>query len=98
MAIYRNGIITKIVKLSHYEFPHLVQNRENISMQNMWCIEHVSNLHNWRATCFFRHVVVVIEIINFVLLYLIYVATKFKQVTFEQATKGPMAFKFFLRD
>ena len=30
MAIYSNENITKIVKLSHQEFPHLVQNRENI--------------------------------------------------------------------
>ena len=30
MAIYSNENITKITKLSHREFPHLVQNRENI--------------------------------------------------------------------
>ena len=30
MAIYSNENITKIVKLSHREFPHLVRNRKNI--------------------------------------------------------------------
>ena len=37
MAIYSNENITKIVKLSHCEFAHLVQNCENICTQNIWC-------------------------------------------------------------
>ena len=30
MANYSNANITKITKLSHHKFPHLVQNRESI--------------------------------------------------------------------
>ena len=54
-AIYSNEKITKIAKLSHREFPHLVQNRENICMQNIWRIQYrpyalTSRLHNNDAT------------------------------------------------
>ena len=35
MSIYSNEIIRKIVQLSPQEFPHLVQNRENICKQNL---------------------------------------------------------------
>ena len=40
MAIYSNEIITKIAKLSHCEFPHLVQNRKNICTRNIWRIQY----------------------------------------------------------
>ena len=40
MDIYSNENITKIVKLNHREFPHLVQNRENICTRNIWRIEY----------------------------------------------------------
>ena len=35
MAIYSNENITKITKLSHREFPHFAQNRENIYAKYM---------------------------------------------------------------
>ena len=36
LPIYSDENFTKIMKLSHHEFPHLVQNRENISTRNIW--------------------------------------------------------------
>ena len=35
MSIYSNENISKIVKLSPREFPHLVQNRENYGVYSM---------------------------------------------------------------
>ena len=52
MAIYSKEI-TKIVKLSHQEFPHLVQNRENICTQNIWRIQYPSK--NYFNTRLKRH-------------------------------------------
>ena len=46
MAIYSNEIIAKISKLSHCEFPHLVQNRKNICTRNIWRIQ-------YHICCFF---------------------------------------------
>ena len=40
MANYSNENITKVVKLSHREFPHLVQNRKSICTRNIWCIQY----------------------------------------------------------
>ena len=38
MAIYSYENITKIAKSRHREYPHLVQNHENICTQNIWRI------------------------------------------------------------
>ena len=38
---FSNENVTKIAKLSHWEFPHLVQNHENICMRNIWHIQNV---------------------------------------------------------
>ena len=40
MAIYIDENITKIVKLSHRGFPHLVQNRKSICTRNIWCMQY----------------------------------------------------------
>ena len=40
MSIYSNQNIRKIMKLSPHEFPHLVQNRENICTQKLWHIQY----------------------------------------------------------
>ena len=45
MAIHSNENITKITKLSHREFPHLVQNRENICKRIIWRIQYVILVH-----------------------------------------------------
>ena len=44
MSIYSNENIRKITKLSPREFPHLVQNCENICMQNIWLIQYLYNI------------------------------------------------------
>ena len=41
MAIYSNENIPQTAKLSHHEFPHLVQNRENI------CTRQYTMRENW---------------------------------------------------
>ena len=41
MAIYSNEYITTIMKLSHCEFPHLVQNHENICTRNILHIQYI---------------------------------------------------------
>ena len=45
MAIYSNENMTKM-KLSHLEYPHLVQNRENICTRNICCIQYKRILHS----------------------------------------------------
>ena len=44
MSIYSNVNIRKILKLSPREFPHLVQNRENICSRKLWRIQY--NIHH----------------------------------------------------
>ena len=40
MSIYSNENISKIVKLSPREFPHLVQNHDNICSRKLWHIQY----------------------------------------------------------
>ena len=40
-AIYSNENITKITKLSHHEYPHLVQNGKSIYMKYMVIIQYL---------------------------------------------------------
>ena len=41
MSIYSNENIRKITKLTPREFPHLVQNHENICTRKLWRIQYV---------------------------------------------------------
>ena len=43
MSIYSNENIRKIAKLSPREFPHLVQNCENICTRKLWRIQYCKN-------------------------------------------------------
>ena len=43
-----NKNITNITKLSHHEFPHLVQNCENICLPNIWRIQHTLHVSYFR--------------------------------------------------
>ena len=51
MAIYSNENITKLAKISHHKFPHLVQNHKNICTRNIWCIQYVIRYKLYRLYC-----------------------------------------------